>query len=183
LLQAFKNAARHGQISTAELAGPCCGFVSPADRPVLPCSSAVGCQASLQASVAKQLGFVGLLFAGGAGGCLLLMALTHAYIERINFDRQKAASGSAQGMSIYSGQDASRDAGAPGVKNATRTLLARQGSVARGALPPADVRTGFGAAAAYDDDPDPAAGVLDEQPLMGVSRAAAGGGPTSQRRR
>ena len=171
---------------------------------MLPCASKVGCQSFLQSAVQKQLGFVGLLFAGGAGGCLLLMALTHAYIERINFDRQKAASGSAQGMSIYSGQDASREPGAPpgararacalpplppcaqiftlpfflplppppppppGTKNATRTMLARQSS-ARGSLPPANVRTGFGAAAAYDD-PDPSSAMLDEQPLMGAGR-------------
>lgn len=78
-----------------------------------PCAGTVGCQAYLQSSLQHQLGFVGLLFAGGAGGCLVLMALTHGFIERINFDRQKAASGSMQGMTIYSGQDASRDASVP----------------------------------------------------------------------
>ena len=106
----------------------------------------MGCQAYLQNSLQVQLGFVGLLFAGGAGACLLLMALTHGYIERINFDRQKAASGSAQGMSVYSGQDASRDAGVPS-KNAARTIIARNQS-SRNALPPSNVRAGFGAAGA-----------------------------------
>ena len=80
---------------------------------MLPCAAAKGCESYLQNSLQRQLGFVGLLFAAGAGACLILMAFTHGYIERINFDRQKAASGSAQGMSVYSGQDASRDAGLP----------------------------------------------------------------------
>ena len=110
---AFKSSARQVQISAAELVGKCCGFTGPADRAVQPCSGTVGCQSGLASSASKQLGLVGLLFAAGAGGSLVLMGLTHAYIERINFDRQKAASGSAQGMSIYSGQDASREPGAP----------------------------------------------------------------------
>ena len=58
----------------------------------------------------------------------------------------------------------------PGTKNATRTMLARQSSSARGSLPPANVRTGFSAAAAYDDDPDPSGAALDEQPLMSAGR-------------
>jgi hypothetical protein len=120
LPQVFSNKAKQGLISSAQVAGKCCGFLTPADRAIQPCPAGAkaGCQSFLQSSLKKQLGFVGILFAGGAGACLFLMGAAHGWIERINFDRQKAASGSTNTMSAYSGLDGSRDASVPSSESA-----------------------------------------------------------------
>lgn len=149
--KAFAKTEGQGKIAAAQIAGACCGFVSTADRPVNPCPSGAkdGCKTFLAAQLKKELGFVGLLFFAGAGACLLLMAIAHGYIERVNFDRQKQASSS---MEQYAGLDAKRDKKIPSGKSAS-SMASRTQNQSKSTLPPTGARAvAAGGGGLYDSD-------------------------------
>lgn len=104
--RASKDTAKgNPAIQRAEADGKCCGFLSPSDRPVPPCTGGnTGCIKFLESTMKVQLGFGGILFAGLAGVILLMMGITHGWIERLDQEDLKAA-GQEGGKSIMSGPD------------------------------------------------------------------------------
>lgn len=183
--KAFSGTGKGSQnaITSAQLAGKCCGYNSPSDRPIAPCppGAAVGCASFLQGQLKQQLGFVGMLFAAGAGACLLVMAVSHGWIERISFDRVKASSASGAGsassanFSAYSGLDGSRaPMRGPNDPRAAQAMgLRREPVRASGSLPASMVKRGT-AGMSFAGGDGAGGGLGDPNPLLGGSSSGAG---------
>lgn len=96
----------------------------------------------MQKAVAQQLGFLGILFAAGAGGCLFMMMVAHGWIEKVAYERQTIATGTGNPTASFTQLDKHRMAtGRP-----AQAAFARQ---AGNSLPSAQPRGGY-AADAYN---------------------------------
>jgi hypothetical protein len=92
----------------------------------------------MQHTLATQLGFLGVLFAAGAGGCVLMMMIAHGWIEKVAYERQTIATGSANPTASFSALDKHRvPMGRPAQAPSTRQ--------ASGAMPSSAPRPGFNA--------------------------------------